>query len=219
MLMQTERELIVEYGIKMSEAGLCPGTSGNLSILDRSSGLMAISPSGIDYYDTKPEDAVIMDLSGRIIDGCRKPSSEASLHAGFYKHKKDICSVVHTHSIFCTAFAVLDMPLKAVHFIIGSAGVPEVPCAPYELFGSEELAATAVRYCAESKAVLLANHGIVCCGTDMHSAYSLAENMEYAAKLQYLSMSIGSPQLIHDSEMSKVLKRLKSYGQPAADRS
>ena len=213
MLMKNDRELIVEFGKKMSNAGLCPGTSGNLSILDRQSGYMAISPSGIDYFETTPNDVVILDLDENVIDGCRKPSSEASLHAEFYKKKPNISAVVHTHSIYCTAFSVLNMPLKAVHFAIGSAGAPEVPCAPYCLFGSKELAHTAPEYCKDSNAVLLANHGIVCCGADIFSAFSIAENMEYVAKLQYLAMSVGKPQLISDSEIVKVLERFKSYGQ------
>lgn len=214
MLMYEERRQIVEYGKKMSSAGLCPGTSGNLSILDRNTGYMAVSPSGIDYFNTLPEDVVITDLSANIIEGSRKPSSETALHAAFYKHRADISAVVHTHSIYCTAFAVLGMPLKAVHFAIGAAGVSEVPCAPYELFGSAELAETSVKHLGESKAVLLANHGIVCCDRDISSAFGLAENMEYIAMLQYLAMSVGNPNIISDKEMSKVLERFKSYGQP-----
>ena len=62
MLMQEERELVVEYGKKVSLAGLCPGTSGNISIYNAEKGLMAISPSGMDYFETKPEDIVITDL-------------------------------------------------------------------------------------------------------------------------------------------------------------
>ena len=87
--MLSERELIAEYGRKMSSAGLCPGTSGNLSVYDARSGLMAVSPSGIDYFETRPEDVVVMELDGKIAEGERKPSSEWGLHAGFYRAKPD----------------------------------------------------------------------------------------------------------------------------------
>ena len=76
MLMQEERELIVEYGKKLSASGLCPGTSGNISIYNAEKNLMAISPSGMDYLLTQPEDLVITDLEANIVDGSRKPSSE-----------------------------------------------------------------------------------------------------------------------------------------------
>ncbi len=213
MLMRAERELIVEYGRKMNSSGLSVGTSGNLSILNRGNGYMAISPSGLDYFETRPEDVVIMDLGSRIIDGARKPSSEWAMHSEFYRSKPDIGAVVHTHSAYCTAFAVLGRSLKAVHYAIAAAGCAEIPCAPYFLFGSKELAKAAVENCGEGRAVLLANHGLVACGVDIASAFSLAENCEYVAKLQYLSTSMGEPNLLSDEQMAQAIYKFKFYGQ------
>lgn len=73
MLMQEERELVVEYGKKMSAARLSTGTSGNISIYNAEKGLVAISPSGMDYFSTTPEDVVILDLDGKVVDGKRNP--------------------------------------------------------------------------------------------------------------------------------------------------
>ena len=213
MLMEKERELIVEYGKKMSRSGLCPGTSGNLSIYNRELGLMAISPSGIDYFETLPEDVVITDLNANIVDGCRKPSSEWALHTNFYKAKPDCGAVVHTHSVHCAALAALHEPLRAVHIIACDAGVPEVPCAPYKTFGTVELAEEAIKHCGDSKAVLLANHGIVCCGKDIDSAFSLAKNMEYCAQIQLLAMAAGTPKALSQEDIDNSINRLKTYGQ------
>ena len=216
MLMQEERELIVEYGKKMSAARLSTGTSGNISIYNAEKGLMAISPSGIDYFSTQPEDVVIMDLEANVVDGTRKPSSEWGLHTTFYKHKPEARAVVHTHSMYCTTFAVLGQPIRAVHYVIGDAGVATVPCAPYYPFGTLELAEAAISVCGESNAVLLGNHGLVTCGSSLKSAYSLACNMEYIAELQYRAMCIGKPNILSDEEMADVMERFKSYGQPGA---
>ncbi len=213
MLMEKEREAIVAYGKKMSAAGLCPGTSGNLSIYDPQTGHMAINPSGMDYYETLPEDVVIMNLAGNIIEGRRRPSSEWALHAVFYRHKPRIRSVVHTHSPYCTTFAVLGQPIKAVHFLIGDAGVSEIPCAPYETFGTEKLAKVTVKACGKSNAVLLANHGIVCCAASIESAVSLADNCEYLARLQYQAMNIGLPRILSDRDIQAAIERFKTYGQ------
>lgn len=215
--MRDERRLIVEYGKKISSSGLSPGTSGNLSIYNPEAGYMAISPSGIGYFETRPRDVVIMDLNANVIDGDRKPSSEWALHSEFYKHKPYACAVVHTHSIYCSAFAALRQPLIAVHYIIGEAGVSEIPCAEYRCFGTQELADAAIRACENSNAVLLANHGIAVCGRDIESAFSLAKNCEYLAKLQYLSMSIGSPNIISEEDMKIVMDKFKSYGQGGAE--
>ncbi|MDO4962328.1 MAG: class II aldolase/adducin family protein [Eubacteriales bacterium] len=278
MIMQKERELIVEYGKKLSASGLCPGTSGNLSICDRETGLMAISPSGMDYFEVTPEDIVVLDINAylsandtqtdslvssdsdqtsdtksdrtdlyavqskpfQIADGTRKPSSEWALHSKFYKVRPEIASVIHTHSVYATTFSVLNQPLKPVHFAFGRVGAMEVPCAPYALFGTMELADIAARTAAEagSNAVLLANHGIICCGADpcftadiggkvgagsklssnsaiaIKAAYELACDLEYCAELQYRAMSIGSPVYLSESQMTDVLNQFKGYGQP-----
>lgn len=218
MLMQEERELIVEYGKKLSASGLCPGTSGNISIYNAEKKLMAISPSGIDYFETKPEDVVITDLEANIVDGNRKPSSEWALHTIFYKNKPEARAVVHTHSVYCTTFAVLGQPIRAVHYVIGDANTDTVPCAPYCTFGTVELAEEAIKVCDDSNAVLLANHGIVTCGKDITSAFSLANNLEYVAKLQYQAMCIGKPNILNHEQMEKVLEKFKGYGQPDSGR-
>ena len=209
MLMQEERELVVEYGKKMSADRLSTGTSGNISIYNAEKGLM-------DYFSTTPADIVITDLNANIVDGNRKPSSEWALHTTFYKHKPHARAVVHTHSMFCTTFAVLGQPVRAVHYVIGDAGTATVPCAPYCTFGTEELAEAAMKVCGESDAVLLGNHGLVVCGKDIKSAYGLARNMEYIAELQYRAMCIGQPNILTDEQMAEVMEKFKSYGQPGA---
>ena len=133
MLLKKERELVVEYGKKMSAAGLSKGTSGNISIYNAEEKLMAISPSGVGYFETVPEDVVVMDLEGNVVEGDKKPSSEWGLHTVFYVNKPDAGAVVHTHSAYCTTFACLNMPIKALHYVIGGAGTAEVPCAPYKI--------------------------------------------------------------------------------------
>lgn len=218
MLLQEEREMIVEYGKKMSSSGLCPGTSGNLSIYDAELDLMAISPSGIDYFETQPEDVVVTDLDAHIVEGTRKPSSEWALHTIFYKNKADVRAIVHTHSVYCTALGILGEPIRAIHYIIGEANTFEVPVAPYVTFGTRELAQTAIKTCKDSNALLLANHGIVLCARDLPSAFGLAQDMEYLARLQCLTMSIGKPNILTDEQMRLVIDRFKSYGQSRDDK-
>lgn len=214
MLLQEERELIVEYGKILSTSGLCPGTSGNISIYNAEKGLMAISPSGIDYFSTLPEDVVITDLEANIVDGSRKPSSEWGLHTTFYKHKPHARAVVHTHSVYCTALSILGEPIRAVHYVIGDANSDIIPCAPYQTFGTVELAEAAIKVCGDSDAVLLGNHGMVVCGKDIGSAFGLARNAEYIAHLQILASCIGKPNVLSHEQMAEVLEKFKSYGQP-----
>ena len=213
MLMRAEREALVDYGKKLSLEGLCPGTSGNLSVYDPDSGLMAITPSGLNYFETCPEDIVITDLSGNIADGGRRPSSELNLHAAFYRAKPEARSVVHTHSVFCTTLGILGEPVRAVHFMIGAANSREIPLAPYVTFGTEELAEVAVRFCGGSKAVMLANHGLVTCSGSLADAFELAVTLEYVAQLQYRARCAGSPNVLDDEQVDAAIERFRSYGQ------
>lgn len=214
MKLEQERELLTEYGRRMSRAGLSVGTSGNLSIYVPEAGLMAITPSGLDYEATTPADIVVMDLDAHVVEGEWKPSSEWALHTTFYKHKPHARAVVHTHSVYCTTLAVLGEPIRAVHYVIGDAGAAEVPCAPYQLFGTEALAEAAMKVCGKSDGVLLGNHGLVCCGKDIKSAYGLACNLEFIAEIQCRAMSIGKPNVLTEEQMAEVMVKFQSYGQP-----
>ena len=175
---------------------------------------MAISPSGMDYFATRAEDVVVLDTEGRSVDSTRRPSSEWGLHAAFYRAKPEVRAVVHTHSVYCTTFAVLGEPIRAVHYAMADAGVNAVPCAPYCTFGTPELAEEAVRVCGGGRAVLLENHGIVVCGDDLPGAFALALNAEYVAELQYKALAIGRPRVLDAEELKAAAARFETYGQP-----
>lgn len=211
--MLNERMSLVEYGKKLSAARLCPGTSGNLSAFDPDSGLVAITPSGMDYFELTPEDIVVTDLNGNAVDGARKPSSELNMHIEFYRRKPGIRSVIHTHSVFCTTLGIIGEPIRAVHFMIGATGSREVPLAPYVTFGTKKLAEVAVNFCGEGNAVLLAHHGVVVCGADVPGAFSLAQDVEYIAELQYRARCVGSPNVLTDEQVDAAIARFASYGQ------
>lgn len=217
MLMMQERQSIVKFGKQISEKNLSGGTSGNLSCYDPQTGHMAISPSGVDYRSTTPEDIVIMDLDGHIIEGGRKPSSEYALHAAMYRCRPEARGVVHVHSTYCTTFACLRQPLKAVHYAISGAVTDEVPCAEYAAFGTPELAENAARCIGDSRAVLLANHGLIASGTSLERAFALAVNLEFAAELQWRAMCVGTPVILSGQEMEQVRAQMRSYGQKRDD--
>ena len=211
MLLEKERSLIVEYGKLLLARRLVAGTSGNLSVYDRASGYVAISPSGLDYESTQPGDVVVVDMSGVVIDGCRRPSSEFAMHLALYEQRKDVCAVVHAHSVFATTLACLGCSLPAVHYLIGFAG-KEVRCAPYATFGTRELAVSACAAIGEAQAVLLAHHGLLACGADLAEAFNVAEQVEYCAEIYWRARAIGTPAVIPDSEMDTIIKKFGDYG-------
>ena len=214
MLHIAEREQIVEFGKKLIQERLTNGTSGNLSIYDPQSGHMIISPSGIPYMETKVEDVVVMDLNtAKVVEGTRKPSSEWALHMGFFLHRPEARAVLHTHSLYSSTFACLRQPLQALHYGIASAGVDTVPVAEYATFGTSALSANALDAIGVSKAVLLANHGLIAWETSMSKVFSLVKEVEYIAELQYHALAIGKPFILDSEEMARIIEKFKTYGQ------
>ena len=213
------KHAVYEANMELPHRGLVTYTWGNVSGIDRERGLVVIKPSGVSYDELTPDDLVVLDLDGKVVDGKRKPSSEWALHTTFYKHKPHARAVVHTHSVYCTTLAVLGEPIRAVHYVIGDAGAAEVPCAPYQLFGTEALAEAAMEVCGKSDGVLLGNHGLVCCGKDIKGAYGLACNLEYVAEIQCRAMSIGKPNVLTEEQMAEVMVKFQSYGQPDSKKS
>ncbi|MBN2108008.1 MAG: L-fuculose-phosphate aldolase [Deltaproteobacteria bacterium] len=211
MLLEQERQLIVAYGKKLIMSGLTRGTGGNLSICDRESGFTAISPSGLDYFETNPEDVPVVDHSGLVVDGRRKPSSELPFHLVFYQSREDISSVVHTHSVYATTLACLGLELPAVHYLIGFAG-SSVRCAPYATYGTDALARSAFDYMEGRKAVLLANHGLIAGGATIQQAFQIAEAVEFCAEIYCRCRAMGQPLVLSSAEMAVVMDKFTTYG-------
>lgn len=213
MLMQEERELIVHYGKKLITSGLTKGTGGNISICDREKGLMAISPSGMDYFDTKPEDVVVMDLDGNIVEGKRKPSVEYSMHAIFYKKRQDVNAVVHTHAVACSTMAALHWELPAATYLSALCGGLKVPCAQYGTFATMDLAEAALNGMGKGYACFLANHGFISAFANVHMAFNIAEEIEHCSEIYLRAKAVGEPEIIPDQEMMRMFEMFKSYGQ------
>lgn len=210
MLMKNERDLVVKYGKKLISNGLTTGSGGNISVLNREKNLVAISPSGLDYFETQAEDIVIVDLQGNTVDGRLKASSELGMHLIFYNNREDAGAIVHTHSKFATAISCMGWELKPVHYLIGMAGF-DVKCAKYATYGSQELAENALEAIGDRFAVLLANHGLIALGDDLERAFSTAEHLEFVSEIYYLTKTMGEPNLLNKNQMTEVMKKFNTY--------
>lgn len=212
MLLKDERESVVHYGQLMLSSGLTKGTAGNLSAFNPDEKLLAIKPSGLRFDEIQLEDIVIMDLEGKVIEGNLKPSSEHFMHRIFYKNYTQVRGVVHTHSPYCTTFACLHWEIPPIHYLIASCG-GKIPCAPYALYGTPELAKTAFETMSNFNAILLANHGLLAIGPSLKEAFSVAEQAEFVAELYFKSLVVGTPQLLSPEEMEEASKQFQTYGQ------
>jgi L-fuculose-phosphate aldolase len=191
MLLYEERELVRVNCLKMLETGLTSGTGGNISVCNREKGLYAISPTSMDYHKITPEDVMVVDFEGKVVEGNRKPSIEHVMHRVFYTDRDDINAVVHTHSPYATAVSCMGVSLPAVAVLIRLGGSYEVPCAPYAYPGTQELADVAFETMKGLRAVLLQNHGLIAGGRDIEHAMLIAGEMEYLSQLYCIVKSTG----------------------------
>lgn len=212
MLMDKARHELIQYGRMLVDSHLTKGTGGNLSVYDPETKLMAITPSGIDFYEIKPEDIVIMQLDGTIVEGDKTPSSEWAMHKIQYEKRDDITAVIHAHTTYATVIATLRQELPPSHYMIAVAG-PNVRCAEYATYGSPELAENAYEAMIDRNAVLLANHGILAGSYSLANAFNIIEELEYCAQIYYMAKSIGEPVILDDAEMAKMAIKFQSYGQ------
>lgn len=213
MLIEKERQLVVDYGKKLVNLGLTKSTGGNISIFNREEGLMAISPSGMDYFDIEAEDVAVLRVSdGSQVEGNYKPSSEHAMHRIFYTDRDDIEAVVHTHSTYATTLATLGWGLPASNYLVALAG-PDIRCAPYESFGTVELAQAAFDYMKDRYCVLLENHGLVAGAMDIANAFNIALLMEECCQTYYLATVAGRAKILPPEEMERMMERFQTYGQ------
>ena len=212
MILKKEREQVIEYSLKLLDEGLTNGTAGNVSIFNREKGLVAISPTGVNYSELTPEMISIVDLDGKLIEGL-KPSSELEMHMILYRNREDVNAVIHTHPVYTTVLACLRQDLPAIDYMIAVTGATKVKCAEYASYGTKELAENAYKAMGSSLAVILANHGLTTAGKDIANALNITVQVEYISNLYIKAKNIGEPIVLPDNEMNSMLERFKTYGQ------
>jgi L-fuculose-phosphate aldolase len=207
---QALRRQIVDTALGMNAAGINRGKSGNVSA--RIDVGFLITPSGLPYADTTPDDIVAVDEHG-VASGTRKPSSEWRFHRDIYRARREAAAIVHAHSPFATTLACLDRGIPAFHYMIAVAGGDDVRCAPYATFGTQELSDAALSALDERKACLLAHHGMIAIGESLDNALALAVEVETLAEMYWRALQIREPEILSDAEMQTVLAKFARYGQ------
>ena len=209
---QRLRGELVATARRMSELGLAPGTTGNVSV--RTARGFLVTPSGMAYDQLRGDDAVAIDLDGTLRPGQHAPSSEWRLHRDILAARPDVSAIVHTHSLFCTSVACLRRPIPAIHYMVARAGGDEIPCADYATYGSAELAASVVRALGPTHACLMANHGMVALGDSLTAALRLASDIETLASQYWHAAQLGQPHVLPSDELDRVRHQFAGYGQP-----
>lgn len=199
-------------------------TWGNVSGIDRDKGLVVIKPSGISYKLLKPEDMVVVDMEGNIVEGKLRPSSDTESHLELYRNFVNIGSVVHTHSEWATSWAQAGRSIPAFGTTHADYFRGDIPCTRFqyetEVEGKYELETGRLiinefrdKNHDQIPGVLVAGHGPFTWGKDPDSAVKNSVVLEYLAKLSYQTIQLGRNKPIEKFLLDKHF--LRKHGENA----
>ena len=200
-MLEKLKEEVFRANLELVKHGLVVFSWGNVSGIDRESGLVVIKPSGVDYDVMKASDMVVVDLEGNVVEGSLRPSSDTPTHIALYKAFPEIGGVVHTHSTYATAWAQAGIDLPNIGTTHADYFHNAIPCTgdmtAEEVNGDYELETGNVivkRFEGinpmHTPGVLVKNHGPFAWGKNPHDAVHNAVVMEQVAKMAAIAYQI-----------------------------
>jgi L-ribulose-5-phosphate 4-epimerase len=216
MLLPELRRIVCELHAELPKNNLVAWTSGNISARDPETGWVVIKPSGIKFDDLTPENMVVVDLDGKIVESDYKASSDTASHCYIYRHMPHVNGVVHTHSRYATAFATLAREIPCVTTAMGDEFGGPIPCGGFALIGGQEIGQVVVETLKgqRSPSCLLQSHGVFATGKDAEAAVKAAIMTEDNAAIVWTALQMGTPLTIAQSDIDKLYDRYQNvYGQ------
>lgn len=203
-VIEIKRE-IIRMGSLMEKVGFASGLEGNLSIIDRETGLIYITPSGFRKGSLTEDMIAVMDGDTQV-DGKYKRSSEYYLHKKALETRTDCDSALHLHPAYLTAFSLCGEPIRlrcATTFALVAGD--EIPCVPYGQPGTEHIADGVEEALAEHDVALLENHGIICVDKNLDHACAVVEALEDIMRTYAIAKQLGlNPKDIPDEEYALI---------------
>ncbi|MCB9451052.1 MAG: L-ribulose-5-phosphate 4-epimerase [Anaerolineaceae bacterium] len=216
MLLEKLRKEVCDLHAKLSENNLVAWTSGNLSGRDPETNLVVIKPSGVKFEDLTPDKMVVVNINGEMVEGDYKASSDTASHCYIYRQMPHIYGIVHTHSRYATAFAVVGQAIPCLTTAMGDEFGGPIPCGGFALIGGEEIGQLVVDTLVDSRSpsCLLQSHGVFATGTSAEKAVKAAIMTEDNAAIVWTAMQLGTPLTISPTDIDKLYDRYQNvYGQ------
>ena len=191
-------------------------TAGNVSARVPGQDLLVIKPSGVAYDDLTPENMVVCDLDGRVVEGEHAPSSDTEAQAYVYRHLPHVGGVVHTHSTYATAWASRGEPIPCVLTMVADEFGGDVPVGPFAIIGDDSIGRGIVDTLRDSRspAVLMRNHGVFSIGPTARAAVKAAVMCEDVARTVHIARQLGAPIPIDQHHIDRLHDRYQHvYGQ------
>ncbi len=210
------RREVSDLHAELTRYDLVVWTAGNVSARVPGADLLVVKPSGVDYRDLTPENMVVTDFDGTVVEGDHAPSSDAAAAGYVYRHLDWVGGVVHTHSTFATAFAARREPIPCVLTMMADEFGGDIPVGPFALIGDDSIGRGIVETVrrSRSKAVLMANHGPFTVGRTARAAVKAAAMCEEVARTVHMARQGGAVHPIDPSDIDSLYDRYQNaYGQ------
>lgn len=218
MLLMELRKRVYEANMELQYNNLVRWTSGNASAIDKETGYVVIKPSGVKYRELSPENMVIVDLEGNVIEGDLKPLVDTASHLYVYRHREDVGGIIHTHSPYATSFSVRGEDLEIYTTTSAAQFGQTIRCSNFAVIGEEEIGKEIVEKIGDNTALLIKNHGVFTIGKTVEDALKSAVLLEETAEVVHFAKLRGDLEKMDDDVVRKGYDVYhKNYGQKKKD--
>jgi L-ribulose-5-phosphate 4-epimerase len=210
------RKTVADLHAELVRYNLVVWTAGNVSGRIPGEDLFVIKPSGVSYDELTPENMVVCDLEGNLVEGEHAPSSDTAAHAYVYRNMPEVGGVVHTHSTYASAWAARGEAIPCVLTAMADEFGGEIPIGPFALIGDDSIGRGIVETLKghRSPAVLMQNHGVFTIGKDAKAAVKAAVMCEDVARTVHVARQLGRPLPIGPAHIDRLYDRYQNvYGQ------
>ena len=202
-MLEALRQKVWEANIALPKNGLVLWTSGNASARDPETNMVVIKPSGVLFDQLTPENLVIVDVDGNVVEGDLKPSVDTASHLYVYRNRSDVHGVVHTHSPYATSFAIRGEPLPIYTTTSAAVFGTEIPVSDFATIGEEEIGREIVEKIGKCTAILMRSHGVFTIGKNVMAALKNSVILEETAQYVHYAMLRGPMEPLPEAVVRK----------------
>lgn len=207
-----EKKRVLECALAIKEERLVSMSGGNVS-MRLSDGNILVTPSGMLYTDMTPDDVVLVDPGGKVVEGTRKPSSDLPALLYIFEKMPQVNAIIHTHQPYATAIGLVRGSLPATLVTLIDANRAAVPVAPWAASSNLGMGVVTVEHATDALAVILKHHGIIAFGSTLDEALYSAVYLEEGAKTYLLAAAIGEVPELGSAEIAEESAGWQNYGQ------
>ena len=208
---ECEKQQIIDVGMTLDRYRLISLSGGNVSL--RMGEHVLVTPSGMAYETLVPQDVVVVDLAGSVVEGERRPSVDTVALLYIFNHMPDVNAVIHTHQPYATAVGLVMDELPAFCTTLVNATLGAVTVAPYSSAASLDMGIRTVEHIGDKRALILRNHGVITVGPTLKDALYAAVYLEDACRSYCAACSMGRPRGLTGAQVEEAVETFRHYGQ------